>query len=149
VNFRLSQGGDHILVSDATGRLIDHVVFSRQDPDRSEGRWPDSRPAPFYSMSPPTPAGPNQIAETDWPEIRILDVRFDPALSLSLTWDAIPGRTYRVRHRQHLSAAEWTDLSPDVSATGTTATVIDTTLADDSQRYYQVVLVTGQSRIAR
>lgn len=58
----------------------------------------------------------------------------------TLTWSAIPNRTYRVQYKEKLSENNWTDLSGDVVATLATASKTDTTLAGAAQRFYQVVL---------
>jgi uncharacterized delta-60 repeat protein len=63
---------------------------------------------------------------------------------VTLTWSAIPNRTYRVQYKEQLSAGTWTDLAGDVAATVATASKTDTTLearAGGTQRFYQVVLL--------
>jgi hypothetical protein len=57
-----------------------------------------------------------------------------------LAWTARPGRTYRVQYKLSLAAGTWTDLSPDITAAGTTASLSDSVGAA-SQRYYRVVLL--------
>ncbi len=44
---------------------------------------------------------------------------------VTLTWDAIAGITYRVQFKTNLTDAVWTDLVPDVLATGPTANATD------------------------
>jgi len=145
VNFRLDQLGERILLADATGRPIDQVLFVAQETDRSEGRWPDAAPHPFYRMSPPTPGAPNSVASTEWPEIRIDDVRWNPATGVTLTWEALPGRTYRVRYCEDLGNGTWTELPIEVQAQNATASLTDPTVEGPGRRYYQVVLRTGVS----
>jgi len=145
VNFRLDQLGERILLADATGRPIDEVVFVAQETDRSEGRWPDAAPLPFYRMSPPTPGAPNSIASTEWPKIRIYEVRSDPAAGVTLTWEALPGRTYRVRYCEDLENGCWTELPVEVQAQNAVASLTDPAVEGSERRYYQVVLRTGVS----
>jgi hypothetical protein len=38
-----------------------------------------------------------------------------------MTWSAISSRVYRVQYKTNLATTTWNDLSPDVTATGTTA----------------------------
>jgi hypothetical protein len=59
----------------------------------------------------------------------------------TLTWLSVPGRTYRVQFKPDLALPSWTDLTPDVTATGTTSTKVDNTLAGASRRYYRIVLL--------
>ena len=141
VNFRLDQLGEQILLADATGRPIDQVVFAAQETDRSEGRWPDAAPLPYYRMSPPTPGAPNRIASTEWPEIRIFEVRSDPATGVTLTWEALPGRTYRVRYCEDLENGSWTELPAEVQAQSATASLTDSTTDDVALRFYQILMV--------
>lgn len=42
--------------------------------------------------------------------------------AVTLSWSAIPGTRYRVRFAESLTAPVWTDLAPEVLATGNTAT---------------------------
>lgn len=60
-NFRLGAGGESIALFSPTDILIDSVTFGSQTADISEGRYPDSGPAPFYDMSTPTPGAANII----------------------------------------------------------------------------------------
>ncbi len=143
VSFRLDQQGERILLFDSAGRPIDEVLFESQETDLSEGRWPDGVPLPFYRMSPATPGAPNQVVPTEWPEIRIQEVHFDPATGVTLTWDSLPGRTYRVRHREELGNDSWTELPTDVQAQSTTSSLTDPSTEGVGFRFYQILLVPG------
>ena len=61
---------------------------------------------------------------------------------LSLTWEGLPGRSYRVQYQQRLTGMEWVRLGDDVtsSADGIASTV-DTTPGEATQRFYRVVLL--------
>jgi hypothetical protein len=57
----------------------------------------------------------------------------------TLTWSAIPGTTYRVQFKADLSDTNWTDLAPDVTATGPTASLTDS--PGPTQRFYRILVV--------
>ena len=59
----------------------------------------------------------------------------------TITWLSIPNRTYRVRFTQDLGTGSWTDLPPDVTATGATATKVDNTIGASGRRFYRVILL--------
>lgn len=50
-NFKISAGGEEILLSDSSGTIIDMVVFGIQEADVSFGRWPNGT-GDFNSMIP-------------------------------------------------------------------------------------------------
>ncbi|MCL4788459.1 MAG: hypothetical protein KJ070_16985 [Verrucomicrobia bacterium] len=56
-----------------------------------------------------------------------------------ITWSAASNQTYRVQHRPDLNSG-WSDLSPDITATNTTASMVDSS-AGVNQRYYRVMIV--------
>jgi hypothetical protein len=60
--------------------------------------------------------------------------------SLTLSWNAISGQIYRVQFKSNLSDANWTDLIPDVTASGSSAQKIDT-LGPSATRFYRVKVV--------
>ena len=60
--------------------------------------------------------------------------------TISLTWSAISGSTYRVQFETNLNNAIWLDLPPDVVATGPTATAADT-MPTNAARFYRVRVV--------
>ncbi len=57
--------------------------------------------------------------------------------SVSLVWQAISGKTYRVEYKLNLTDASWTALTPDVTASGNTANYVDSA-ATAGQRFYRV-----------
>ena len=59
--------------------------------------------------------------------------------AITLTWSAVPGRSYWLQYKGDLIAASWTDLAPAVLATGPTAKATDTNGAP--QRFYRIRLV--------
>jgi len=61
--------------------------------------------------------------------------------SVTLSWNAVVGRTYRVQYKSVLSESSWTILAGDITADGTTATKVDGSLNGARQRYYRIVLL--------
>ena len=59
---------------------------------------------------------------------------------VTLIWSSVAGQTYRVQYKNDLSDASWTDLTPDVTATGATATKMDSVGAA-TQRFYRISFV--------
>jgi hypothetical protein len=59
--------------------------------------------------------------------------------TVTLAWSAISGAIYRVQYTPDWSSTNWTALTPDVPATGNTASAMDVT--GDVQRFYRVLLL--------
>ena len=57
----------------------------------------------------------------------------------TLTWSAILGARYRVQFKNDLNNTDWTDLAPDVTASGPTATIADT--PGVAQRFYRILVL--------
>lgn len=57
---------------------------------------------------------------------------------VTISWTAVAGQTYRVQYKDNIEDAGWTDLAPDVTASGGTASTTDTTT---SQRFYRIALL--------
>jgi hypothetical protein len=57
-----------------------------------------------------------------------------------ITWSAVSNVTYRARYQSDLAGTNWQDLPPDVTATNTTASVMDHP-ADANPRFYRVQIV--------
>jgi hypothetical protein len=70
------------------------------------------------------------------PPLRIESIILD-GFSATLSWPAIPGRTYRLQRKPHIDAP-WIDAMGDVTATGATASRTDP-LDGASQRFYRVI----------
>ena len=56
----------------------------------------------------------------------------------TLTWSAIAGKNYRVQYELDLNPAGWNDLAGDVTAGGTNAIKVDTTISDTTNRFYRI-----------
>jgi autotransporter-associated beta strand protein len=57
---------------------------------------------------------------------------------VTISWSAIAAQTYRVQYKDNIDDASWTDLAPDVTASGSIASTTDTTT---SQRFYRVAVL--------
>ncbi len=57
----------------------------------------------------------------------------------TLAWSAISGAKYRVQFKDDLGDTNWTDLEPDVTATGPVASITDT--PNVAQRFYRILVV--------
>jgi hypothetical protein len=69
--------------------------------------------------------------------IQIVSIALSDSL-VTVTWTSLAGKNYRLQYKENLSDASWTDISPDVSATGTNSTgtnAVDTA----AQRFYRVL----------
>jgi len=59
---------------------------------------------------------------------------------VTVAWSAVADRSYRLQSKDALSDINWVDCSPDVIATGPTATATDT-VGSATQRFYRVYLL--------
>jgi len=57
-----------------------------------------------------------------------------------ITWNAVASQTYRVQYKNSLTDSTWTDLPPDVTVTGPTASKTDNVGAQP-QRFYRIQLL--------
>jgi hypothetical protein len=62
--------------------------------------------------------------------------------NLNLTWSSVAGKTYAVSYKNNLTDPVWTKLSGNITATGTTATYLDTTKGSQPSRFY-IIYVTN------
>ena len=63
---------------------------------------------------------------------------------VTIAWSAVSNCVYRVQYTTNLAGANWLSLTPDVTATGETASFTDHP-GSAPQRFYRVVLVTAQA----
>jgi hypothetical protein len=57
----------------------------------------------------------------------------------TLTWSSIVGRSYRMQFKNSVTNAAWTDITPDIVASGTTT--IANSASTNGQRFYRVILL--------
>lgn len=60
--------------------------------------------------------------------------------SAQLAWNSIPGQNYRLQYKPTLTATNWTDLLPDITATDTTVSATDA-VGDAPQRFYRILVL--------
>ena len=56
-----------------------------------------------------------------------------------LAWNAVEGQTYRIQYKPTLSGTNWTDLAPDLTASGPVVSATDI-IGSVPQRYYRILL---------
>jgi hypothetical protein len=56
-----------------------------------------------------------------------------------LTWDAVPGHTYRLQYKGDSGQTDWQDVLPDITATGRTASMTNG-VSEGAWRFYRVML---------
>jgi hypothetical protein len=71
-----------------------------------------------------------------WPTLALVNVSTNGA---TLNWDAISGTTYRVQFKTNLADSAWSNLAPDVFATGATASAFDFKL--NTTIFYRITVV--------
>jgi len=76
------------------------------------------------------------VCPADGPLLRQVALRDGKA---TLTWQARPGKSYRVQFKAGLGTGGWNDLAGDVLAGGAAAAKVDDTLGAAAQRFYRVV----------
>jgi len=59
---------------------------------------------------------------------------------VTIEWSSVAGQVYRVQYKNALTDANWTDLPPEVTATGQTASKVDV-VGTRPQRFYRVLLL--------
>ena len=68
----------------------------------------------------------------------------NPAVSgggVTVQWQSVPGKTYRLQFKNSLTDATWQNVAGDVTAVGVTAIKIDPTSPGQPRRLYRVMLV--------
>jgi len=61
--------------------------------------------------------------------------------SVTVQWQAVTGRTYRLQFKNSLSQTNWQDVLGDVAAGGPVGSKVDATAAGQKNRSYRVMLV--------
>ncbi len=71
--------------------------------------------------------------------LRVITVTSITSSSVTLLWDAIPGRIYRVQYKTNITDSAWTDLPGNVIPGTTTGSKVDNTVTGQHRRFYRVV----------
>jgi hypothetical protein len=131
--FQLSAGGEAIGLFAPNGVTPQStVVFTQQVQNVSQGLFPDGDTNTVFFMTNFTPRAANTLAGP----LRVMEVSFN-ATTVTLTWSAIPGRTYCVEYKDDLSTPEWSLLGDTVEAIGSTASANDT-ISPVGHRFYRI-----------
>ena len=60
---------------------------------------------------------------------------------VTVGWNAIVGRIYRLQFKDSLNDPDWTDLDSDITADSAVLSKADTMTAARRERYYRVLLI--------
>ena len=131
--FQLNNGGEAIGLYTPAGIAQHTVVFARQTENVSRGLYPDGDVDNIYSMTNWTPRAANTLSGP----LEIIDVTFNSGI-VTITWAAIPGRTYQVLYKDSLGDPAWLPLAGEVEAAGETAFKVDSVFSLP-HRFYRVV----------
>jgi hypothetical protein len=132
---RVTTGG---VVLDPAGVAINTGLFDQQLPKLAAGS-----PGVFLVVCQSMESGAsrtegNLVYLEDFPIITEITVASGSA---TLRWLSIPGRTYRVQFTSNLSSLGWSNVVPDIVASGTVTTQMEATIGSAQARFYRVVLL--------
>lgn len=133
VNFKLSAGGESIVLAAPDGRIIDALTFGAQLPDISEGRAPDGS-SHIGPLASPSPGSANLI-----PAPEIFSITTINGL-VTVSWTTLPGAGYQLEAATVLDAPAWLPVGNPQTATGGTLSHKEL-LGADTVRYYRVRLL--------
>jgi hypothetical protein len=71
------------------------------------------------------------------PEPIVLSLNVASPGEVIVSWNSVSNLTYRLQYKDDLSAATWTDLLPDITATGVTSSATNS-VGSQPQRFYQI-----------
>jgi hypothetical protein len=83
-------------------------------------------------------SGIEVVATPSLPTVQLLTPLYTNG-SVLLSWNAYPGKTYRVQYKADLNQTNWTTLTPDVTASSNVASIAD--LPGTGQRFYRVLVL--------
>ncbi|HAB17066.1 MAG TPA: hypothetical protein DCE44_11520, partial [Verrucomicrobiales bacterium] len=130
-SFQLRREGESIGLYDARGVAQHTVSFGVQTENVSEGFYPDGNIGTPVAMANWTPRFPNTLAAP----LRITEASVHGGI-LTLTWNSIPQRIYRVEYCEDLGSP-WTRLGSDLLADAETLSISDDVNLN-SRRCYRV-----------
>ena len=137
-SFQLNKNGDSIALYGPDGAPQHSVVFGPQSQNVSQGLFPDGNTNSVFSMPDWTPRAANRRGPATAPRVAVISMTFGDALTMTI--NAIPGRSYRVEYTETLNPATWMTLGGVRIAQGESLTVTDT-LAGHFSRFYRVALL--------
>jgi hypothetical protein len=128
--FQLDNDGETIGLYNAIGVEQHSVTFGVQTDNVSSGLFPDGDISTVHPMSHYTPQSANSLAG--------LSPFVNTSLAgnvITLTWNSIPGRTYRLEFKNSPDDPAWTQLGADITATADTTSATDN--AAVRRRFYR------------
>jgi hypothetical protein len=134
-NFSLNNGGETVGLFAADGITpIFALTFGQQIQNVSQGYFPDGNTNTVYLMTNFTPRAANTLSAP------LAAAISTGGGAVTVYWNAIVGRTYRVEFTDNLTTPSWSPLNGDIVAVTTTASTSDN-ITTNSQRFYRVRLV--------
>ncbi|MGI8603049.1 MAG: lamin tail domain-containing protein [Verrucomicrobiales bacterium] len=131
-DIQLNNDGESLGLFNAAGVAQHTLDFGIQTENVSQGLFPDGDTTTAHFMRQWTPLARNTLAGP---------LRFSASSitsgMLTLTWDAIPGRTYRVEFKNSFNDPSWTPLGSDVLADSESASTT-VTLGATPRRFLRV-----------
>jgi hypothetical protein len=93
----------------------------------------------FGARNDPQEFGLDDVSVTPLPQLTLRATNQADG-SIQLTWNTVPGLTYRVQYTTDLTQASWVSVGAPTTGTGSTATTSDIS-PPDLQRFYRLVLL--------
>lgn len=72
--------------------------------------------------------------------LKMIPISEQSPTQMRIEWQTQPGRLYRVQYKTDLKNSPWIELTGEVTAQKGTASVVDVSVSEETQRYYRVVL---------
>jgi hypothetical protein len=138
--FSLNNAGENIALFDRDAATpLGSIVYTSQVQNVSQGLFPDGNTNGLYLMTNWSPRGTNRLG---LPPAPLLDGSVVAVFStnFSLSFSALPGRTYSLEYKEALTTTNWLQLGTNQPATGATLNLTDD-MTSRTQRYYRVKLL--------
>jgi hypothetical protein len=135
--FQLNNSGEAIGLYAPDGAPQHLLQFGLQQPNISQGLFPDGNTNAFYFMTNWTPRAANTLAPLPAPALGHITVQ--PDGQVSLTFSTLPARTYRIDYADDLATAKWIPLSTNRADVGALLTAAVAT--GGPQRFFRVCLL--------
>ncbi len=133
--FQLDASGEEIALFAPDGTPQSKVRFGPQFENTSQGCYPDGESSRVVFMPTLTPGAPNSLAES----LRLIGLAVS-STEVTVTWSAVPGRTYRLECCSRLEPGDWRPVSPDLTADGLSIEAVEP-IGPAPERFYRVVRV--------
>ena len=138
VGFQLSKSGDSIGLYAPDGTPQHSVTFGDQQPNISQGWFPDGDTNQVRSFPDWTPGAPNRMGPPQSPVLSNLRIRLDGTVELSVRIN--PSRRYRIEYQDALPGNSWSLLDQPARTEGEWLLITDPS-SGRPQRFYRVVLI--------